>query len=206
SGSGSLGVGSFGSGGGCSQGLVRHVDGSCVQPTVSRNVYLYSAPRIQYKVGPRPEIPAPKVDYNVVFVRTPEGPQAIDPIVVPPPQQKTLVYVLTKSGEIEQKVIEVPAGPSDAPEVIYVNYNDGDNPQLAGGLDLQSALASASSQQGQLIEGSSGDGLGLVSDSFGAGSEENVFGEGSVSGITGVGVSGSGGLFEEEPSKTYGAP
>ncbi|MCL4149120.1 UNVERIFIED_CONTAM: hypothetical protein GTU68_014252, partial [Idotea baltica] len=116
-------------------GEVVNVDGSCVRPIVTKNVFLYAAPQQEVKYGPPPHIPPPKVDYNIVFVRTPEAPEGLDPIVVPPPQQKTLVYVLSKNGQINQQVIEVPAGPNQSPEVFYVNYNDGENPQLPGGVD-----------------------------------------------------------------------
>ncbi|MCL4128304.1 UNVERIFIED_CONTAM: hypothetical protein GTU68_041790, partial [Idotea baltica] len=213
------GGGSFGGGGGfgggfggsCGQGQVRHVDGSCVEPIVNRNVYLYNAPRIQHNVGPKPQIPKPKVEYNVVFVRTPEGPQGQKPIVVPPPQQKTLVYVLTKSGTLDQQVIEVPAGPNQSPEVFYINYNEGDNPQLAGGLDLQSALASANAQQGQVIGGGSGGGGGFGGGSFGGGSIGGGFVGGSIGGGLSGGISigggsSGGGLFGGKPSQTYGTP
>ena len=75
--------------------------------------------------------------------------------MVPPPLQKTLIYVLNKAGEIEeQRVIEMDS-PVQQPEVYYVNYNEGDNPTLPGGIDLNSALAT-SAQQGQVVGGGGG--------------------------------------------------
>ncbi|CAL4130421.1 unnamed protein product, partial [Meganyctiphanes norvegica] len=150
--SGSIGI----NGGSCSNGQVRHVDGSCVTPMVSRNIFVFAAPEQQpsYR-GPAPELPTPKVEYNIVFVRTPEGASGVEPIVVPPPQQKTLVYVLSKNQEIAgQRVIEVPAGPAQQPEVYYVNYDEGENPTLPGGVDLQTALSSTG-QIGQVVDGGS---------------------------------------------------
>merc|ERR1712002_491759 len=109
----------------CGEGQVLHVDGTCVTPQVTRNVYVFAAPQQQFQPGPPPQIPQPKVNYNIVFVRTPENAQGQEPIVVPPPQQKTLVYVLSKKQAIQgQQLIEVPAGPAQQPEVFYVNYND----------------------------------------------------------------------------------
>ena len=146
----------------CREGVILHVDGRCVRPKVSRNIFSYAAPEQTYEQGPAPNIPDPKVEYNIIFVRTPEDPEGVEPIVVPPPVQKTLVYVLNKAGDIEgQKVIEVDS-PVHQPEVYYVNYNEGDNPTLPGGIDLNSALQ-ANTQQGQVLQtqGPSGGGGGL---------------------------------------------
>ncbi|CAL4152769.1 unnamed protein product, partial [Meganyctiphanes norvegica] len=175
SGGGGFGGGSGGSGGGfgggnggggyspapCSiQGQVRHVDGNCVTPEVSRNVFVYAAPQQEQSYQPPPQIPAPKVEYNLVFVRAPEALDSADPIIVPPPQQKTLVYVLSKKQQFAgQQVINVPSGPNQEPEVYYVNYEEGDNPTLPGGIALQQALGAAA-QTGQVIGGGSGGGGG----------------------------------------------
>ena len=73
--------------------------------------------------------------------------------MVPPPQQKTLVYVLNKKSEAQdQGLIEVPFTPQQ-PEVYYVNYAEGENPSLPGGIDLQTALANSRPQQGQDVAG-----------------------------------------------------
>merc|ERR1712002_592002 len=181
----------------CGEGQVLHVDGTCVTPQVTRNVYVFAAPQQQFQPGPPPQIPQPKVNYNIVFVRTPENAQGQEPIVVPPPQQKTLVYVLSKKQAIQgQQVIEVPSTPQK-PEVYYVHYDEGENPQLPGGIDLQSALATAAQQQGQVI-GNTGGGF-IGGGSIGGGS----IGGGSIGGIISGGSIG-GGL--SQPSQTYGSP
>ncbi|XP_018027515.1 uncharacterized protein LOC108682786 [Hyalella azteca] len=151
----------------CHDGLVRRADGSCAQPIITRNLYLYNAPAQTVTYGPPPILPDPKVHFNYVFVRTPAVQPGPRPVVVPPPQQKTLVYLLSqRPGAVGQEVIEVPSTPTQ-PEVYFVNYNDGDNPQLPGGIDLQTAL-SQSAAQGQVIGGDGGFGGG-----FGHGSDES---------------------------------
>ena len=144
-----------------------------------------------------------------MFVRTPEGAQAQEPIVVPPPQQKTLVYVLSKKQDAEgQQVIQVPSTPQK-PEVYYVHYDDGENPQLPGGIDLQSALASAAQQQGQVIGNTGGGFIGggaIGGGSIGGGSIGGGFiGGGSIGGGSIGGGSIGGGSFNQ-PSQTYGTP
>ena len=124
-------------------------------PEVTRNIYVYDAP--QQEAAPRAaprNIPKPKVYYNLVFVRTPKPNALSEPVVVPPPQQKTLIYVLNqKPNGQDQQVIEVPSKFSK-PEVYYVSYDDQVNYDLPVGIDLKTALAEANSQQGQFISGS----------------------------------------------------
>lgn len=135
----------------CPNGLATRADGQCVQPRVSRNIYLFNAPSPQVIVRPAKELPSPKIHYNYVFLNTPDAVNVANPIIVPPPQQKTLVYLLSKNQEsAEQQVIEVPSVPSE-PEVFFVNYNEGENPQLPGGIDLQTALSQSNSHPGQHI-------------------------------------------------------
>ena len=142
----------------CGPGQIRKGDGTCAQPIVTRNLYLYNAPKQEVTYGPPPYLPDPKVHYNFVFVRTPDPSLGPRPIVAPPPQQKTLVYLLSKRPDAQsQQVIEVPSTPTQ-PEVFFVNYNDGENAQLPGGIDLQTAL-SQSAQQGQIISGGGGGGF-----------------------------------------------
>jgi len=163
-GGGSLGGSSFGGGslgggfgGGVGGGAI--VGGGGGAPEVTRNVYLYAAPQqAPAQVNPA-SIPARKVHYNFVFVRTANGAGGARPIVAPAPEQKTLVYVLSRRPSAQnQQVIEVPHNPTQ-PEVFFVNYdNEGDNTQLPGGVTLQQAL-SQSAQQGQVIQGGSGAGF-----------------------------------------------
>ncbi|XP_076028419.1 uncharacterized protein LOC143017511 [Oratosquilla oratoria] len=218
---GSVGIGG-GLGGPCSDGLVRDSLGRCVQPEVSRQVFVYQAPHQDISVGPAPEAPRPKINYNIVFVRTPERPAGSRPIVVPPPQQKTLVYVLSKKGSAGgQEVIEVPAPAGQSPDVYYVSYNEGENPQLPGGISLQEALSSAATLQGTDLGGGatglgSGVGLGVGVGAVSGGGVTGiglggVSGGGVVSGGGGVGglVTGGGSFTVgsvSTPSATYGTP
>ncbi|XP_063593713.1 uncharacterized protein LOC134770680 [Penaeus indicus] len=144
----------------CKDGEVRHIDGSCIVPEITRKVFVVSVPR----QAPRPsdslpDIPPPRVDHNILFVRLPEGGVGPDPIVVPPPRQDNIVYVLSKNSQNGQRVIEVPAPPPSEPEIYFVNYDDGENPTLPSGVDLQSALASALEANGQVIAEGLGDSL-----------------------------------------------
>ena len=136
----------------CGPGLVRKVDGSCVKPIVNKNIFLYNAPAMKLTYGPPPKIPDPAIDYNYVFIRAPNAVLGPKPVVVPPPQQKTLVYVLSEQPQAQQQpVIEVPSAVTE-PEVFFINYNEGENPTLPGGIDLRTAL-SQSAQSGQIIGG-----------------------------------------------------
>ena len=157
-GGGGSGYGGNGSGVTCSGNQIPDANGICVDPEVLQNVFVYNSPSTPPPYVPRPYIPKPKLEVDVVYVRTPEQPETPEPIVIPPPQKRTLVYVLTKNGETEQRVIEVPAGPGQTPQVFYVNYDEGDNPVVGGGLTLQEVL-SQQGQQGQLI-GGNGSGNG----------------------------------------------
>lgn len=194
SGGGFGGGGGFsgGIGGSCPEGQARKGDGSCATAQISRNIFLYAAPPAQQiRVGPAPHLPDPKVHYNYVFVRTPETRGGVRPIVVPPPQQKTLVYVLNKRpGAQNQEVIEVPSTPTQ-PEVFFVNYAAGDNPQLPGGIDLQQAL-SQSQQQGRIIDGGVAVGGGFAAGGggvIGGGGGGFVSGGGRGSGFGGGSIS-----------------
>ncbi|MCL4155069.1 UNVERIFIED_CONTAM: hypothetical protein GTU68_016700 [Idotea baltica] len=96
---------------------------------------------------------------------------------------------MTKIGQQGQQVIQVPARPNQQPGVFYVNYNDGDNPDL-GGVRLQDILAQQG-QQGQVVGGGRGSGFG--------GGNAFVNGGGSGSGfVSGAGFgsgSGEGGYY-----------
>lgn len=190
----------------CGEGEVQQVDGTCARPIVNRRIFLYAAPPAQQvRTAPAGPLPQPKVDYNLVFVRTPGRTGDAKPIVIPPPKQKTLVYVLNENeGEIAQEIIEVPSNPTE-PEVFYVNYDQGDNPELPGGIDLQEALA-RSAQQGEIIDAAEAAGArdaggeynGGQGGGIGGGFDGGISGGfgGGIGGVTGGGISGgSGGGF-----------
>ena len=139
----------------CLADEVLHVDGTCVKPIINRQIFVFSAPPQKVEVRSPPPVPKPKINYNIVFVRVPEQAAQYKPIVVPPPQQKTLVYVLNKRPDsAEQEIIEVTSKTSK-PEVYFVNYDEGENPELPGGILLQDAL-SQSAVQGEIIDGEMG--------------------------------------------------
>ncbi|XP_047487188.1 uncharacterized protein LOC125037997 [Penaeus chinensis] len=135
----------------CKEGEILHVDGTCVVPEVSRKVFVFDVPQQEQLTGPPPSVPPPKVDHNILFVRLPEEGLGPEPIVVPPPRQNNIVYVLNKQGEQSQRVIEVPAPPPSEPEIYFVNYEEGENPTLPGGVDLHTALGSAAETGGEVI-------------------------------------------------------
>ncbi|KAK8749961.1 hypothetical protein OTU49_015152, partial [Cherax quadricarinatus] len=124
----------------CGPEQIRNVDGSCVTPQVTRNLYVFNAPPAPPIIGPRPYVPPPRVE----------------PIVVPPPQQKNVLYVLSKRPQYDQKVIHVPAPEQGSPQVYYVNYSPGDNPTLPTGGDLNSALRSATDGGGEVVSNTGG--------------------------------------------------
>ncbi|CAL4183924.1 unnamed protein product, partial [Meganyctiphanes norvegica] len=85
----------------CEGDQVLNTDGDCVEAKVSRNIYVFAPPEKPEEEGSDEEstLPTPKLEYNIVFVRAPERDEGSQPIVVPPPQQKTIVYVLSKKGQ-----------------------------------------------------------------------------------------------------------
>ncbi|XP_068219328.1 uncharacterized protein [Palaemon carinicauda] len=180
----------------CSHGQVLHVDGRCVTPQVMRHVYVYNVPEQHRRTGPPPPVPPPKVEHNIVFVRLPERTGDQDPIVVPPPQQKNIVYVLNKgTTEGGQKVITVPPPPKSKPEVYFVNYGDGQNPTLPGGVDLQTALKNAKHQGVSPVIGGGSKG-GITYGGISSGSGHDVSVGSSISGGTGYGGIIDGGIID----------
>lgn len=144
----------------CKEGEVRHVDGSCIVPEITRKVYVVSVPKqTPQSSDSLPDLPPPRVDHNILFVRLPEGGVGPDPIIVPPPRQDNIVYVLSKRNQNGQRVIEVPAPPPSEPEIYFVNYDDGENPTLPGGLDLETALGSAVEANGQIFTDGTGNNI-----------------------------------------------
>ncbi|XP_042855584.1 pupal cuticle protein 36-like [Penaeus japonicus] len=200
----SFGFGSSGatSQGPCGGGQVRHVDGRCVTPRVNRRVFVYDVPANVQTSGPV-NIPEPRVETNILLIRTPEGGLGPQPVVIPPPRQNNVVYVLNKQSSQDQRVIEVPSSGSATPEVYFVNYAEGENPTLPSGVDLQTALQTASQGSGQEIGSAghsiSGGGQTVISSgqSFGSGIssgsfDSQVIGSGISSGSFGGQVVGSG--------------
>ncbi|XP_069993183.1 uncharacterized PE-PGRS family protein PE_PGRS46-like [Penaeus vannamei] len=194
---------------GCKEGEILHVDGTCVVPEVSRKVFVVDVPQQQQLSGFPPSVPPPKVDHNILFVRLPEGGLAPEPIVVPPPRQNNIVYVLNKQNEQAQRVIEVEAPPPSEPEIYFVNYDDGENPTLPGGIDLLTALGSAAETGGEVIgavggEGTTGgigeqgviggSGEGLIGGVVGGAGQGGISGVSGLVGVTGIGQGASGGV------------
>ncbi|XP_042879573.1 uncharacterized protein LOC122257996 [Penaeus japonicus] len=183
----------------CKDGEIRHVDGSCIVPEITRKVFVVSVPKQTPQPSDSlPDIPPPRVDHNILFVRLPEGGVGPDPIVVPPPRQDNIVYVLSKNSQNGQRVIEVPAPPPSEPEIYFVNYDDGENPTLPGGVDLETALGSALEANGQVIAQGFGDNLTGSEGITGSIDIGNVAGGASETGAatfidsnTGISVSGS---------------
>ncbi|XP_063593987.1 uncharacterized protein LOC134770991 [Penaeus indicus] len=192
---------------GCRDGEVLHVDGTCVTPEITRKVYLFTVPEQEQSVGPPPSIPPPAVEHNILFVRLPEEGPAPEPIVLPPPRQNNIVYVLNKQDQQVQQVIEVPAQPQADPEIYFVNYQDGENPTLPIGVDLETALSSAAAAGGQVLgglEGANGE-AGFVGVTGGGSGFGLVNGAGNGLGFSG-GASGSHSGQGSTPSGLYNTP
>lgn len=184
--------GNGGSVGGCKEGEILHVDGTCATPIITRKVYLYDPPDIPAgPIGPPPSAPPPKVDRNVFLVSLPKKTPPLEPIIVPPPRQTSIVYVLNKKEEEVPKVVEVEAPPASNPEVYFVNYQEGENPTLPIGVDLETAL-SAAVGAGEVLGAAAG--FGNAADGFDDGfGGDTGFGNNGLpgdSGFTGGAVNG----------------
>lgn len=168
----------------CGPGKALDATGACVTAVVSRDIFVYKAPILpQPPVGPPPEVPTPELKYDVVFVHAPEAPEEPEPLVVPGAKRKTLIYVLAKNGQLQQRVVQVPQQKDEDPEVYYVGYNDHDNPVLHDGLTLQDVLAYDSKDgltAGRIagavdIPGVSSLGLGGIGDKALYGSTHSIY-------------------------------
>ncbi|MCL4135223.1 UNVERIFIED_CONTAM: hypothetical protein GTU68_026804, partial [Idotea baltica] len=148
----------------CRPKHARNSLGVCVEADVTQTTFVYEGHPVTYPEEPAYEVPIPRVEFNILFLRAPEPQPHNDPIVVPPPLRRTVVYVLTRNADGQQRVIEVPAGPEQEPEVFYVNYNDGDNPELTGGLSLQDVLTHGALQGQSFDEGDLGYAAGDIVD------------------------------------------
>lgn len=160
----------------CDVGQVRHVDGNCAVPEISRSIFLYDPPKQPRRRSGRPPLlPPPRLERNIMFVKLPRGGPR-NPVIIPPPKQSTIVYVLNKVNKRDRKVVELPAIPPSEPEVFFVNYDDGKNPSLPGGYDLESALSAATPTNGQVIKDSDehpNSGLSLDPQGFGGREDQN---------------------------------
>ena len=126
----------------CPKGQLRHGN-RCVVPRINRNIFVFGKddPPEQKSVN-LAALPFPQLDYNIIFVRSNPA-RAPRPLVIPPPQKKTVVYVLEDEYESAEDFVEVPSYPDADPEVYYVKVRPGENPQLPGGIDLQTAYSQA---------------------------------------------------------------
>ncbi|XP_047736523.1 pupal cuticle protein 36 [Hyalella azteca] len=197
------GIGGAHNFGPCPKGLERTIHGQCVPPAVSQDLFLFKAPSYRVHHQKAHFEHKPKVHLNLVFIRAPtyEG-EKTNPIIVPPPRQQTLVYLLSKKPHgFKQDVIEVPFDPTK-PEVFFVDYKDGDNPVLPGGIDLRTALTQSAGPSDIVIGGDGGfGGLGGKVGGFGAGGEIHgqslagvSLGGGALGGGFGGGISKGAGL------------
>ncbi|XP_064090458.1 uncharacterized protein LOC135204262 [Macrobrachium nipponense] len=162
----------------CPDGQVRHFDGRCVTPEISRKYLVYTEPEKRARKLPAPpvDVPLPKLEYNYLFIRTQEkDDDEADHIVIPPPQQKHVIYVLNKEAHShERELIEVPQPEQHNPEVFFVNYAEGETPTLPDGIDFNTALNSAIPAESHVIDNSGELGLSpgrgdLASTHFGTG-------------------------------------
>ncbi|XP_068218569.1 serine-rich adhesin for platelets-like [Palaemon carinicauda] len=153
---------------GCPNDQIRHVDGKCATPEISRRIFVIDAPKPAPGAFSKQEIPPPKVEENTIFIRSAETNKRMDPIIVPPPLRKDTIYIIGgKSRSQNQRLIEVAPSPHHRPEVYFLNYNDGQIPALPDGLDLERALSSAIPIEGTVIttnEGQRGTDFGSNSD------------------------------------------
>ena len=128
----------------CPKNYVYDAKGKCAEPQIEKRYFIFGAPTKPFEVQSRSYTPKPKIRYNIIILKPQKTPET-GPIIVPPPQEKTLVYVLSKKSENpKQDIIKVPFKPQ-TPEVYYVNYNENENPTLPGGIgiDLKSALSTS---------------------------------------------------------------
>ena len=135
----------------CPEGQILKLDGSCATPSFSKSLYAFVSPKRKNVpiIREEIEIPKPEIEHSVVFIKSPEPPTPPEPIIIAPPQQKTSVYVLTKQKNLKQRVFEAPEPQSSPPEVIYVNYNEGEYPDLPINEDLDEIFKRPT--QGKLI-------------------------------------------------------
>lgn len=64
----------------------------------------------------------PQKHYRIVIIKSPTPP-AVQPILPPRNEQKTIIYVLHQKPKVQQQVIETPVV-KHAPQVLFVGYDD----------------------------------------------------------------------------------
>jgi len=126
----------------CPNNQLRHGT-RCVVPKINRNIFVFGREDSgESKSIDDAPLPIPTVDYNIIFVRSNQ--KQDKPFIAPPPQKKTIVYVL--EDEEEPVIHNAPVHPEQDPEVYYVKVKDGENPKLPGGIDLETAYQQALQQ------------------------------------------------------------
>ncbi|XP_042865373.1 pupal cuticle protein 36-like [Penaeus japonicus] len=136
-----------------------------------------------------------KVD---ILFNVPEQEQVVGPppSIPPPAVEHNILF----------QVIEVPAPPQADPEIYFVNYQEGENPTLPLGVDLETALGSAAAAGGLVLGGTEGAGgeAGFGGVGGGAGGFEVVNG-GGLGGVNGAGFNGgSAGVHPGQGSRPSG--
>lgn len=131
----------------CPPNQVMNIDGSCSDADVTQNIFVYGSPSeeeeyLKEKQLNKPKVPRPKIEYNVVVIQKDETKE--EPIIIPPPKEKTIVLVLKEEAkDKKRKIIKVPSQ-NPQPEVLFIDYKEGENVQLPFGFDLNTVLSSSS--------------------------------------------------------------
>jgi len=130
----------------CPDGYVLRYDGECVETKVHKRFFIYKSPRDERRDPAIAVLQNPNRNYNYVFVKTPDV-KVKDSLVIAPPKEQTLIYLLAQNQKIQRQVIELEDG-NEKPELYHVNYSDeNENVELPGGIDLQTALSHSRGQQ-----------------------------------------------------------
>ncbi|XP_068219346.1 uncharacterized protein [Palaemon carinicauda] len=154
----------------CPKGQVHQFfGGPCVTPRIERKFWLHEEPRTTSVTPSRPEIPQPTVEYNYIFIRAQEKKDEEDHIIIPPPQKKHVIFVLNKEHDHhDRKIVQFPESEAHNPEVVFINYADGETPILPDGINFHDALRSAMSAKSQVIDGHDQHGSSHQRDDLGA--------------------------------------
>lgn len=100
-----------------------------LEPIITKNFYFEAAPEEPEETQAPRFVPIgrPQKNYKIIFIKTPSyglNSQVIP--IVPPNEEKTIVYVLSKKPEFNQD-IELPAVPvteATKPEVFFIKYRN----------------------------------------------------------------------------------